>query len=283
MNPLGTLLSFIIREILYGGLYGYEYYYPLLAAARHVRSRKPSTSEYGTPSGILASTSTPSFWSTIYPTKGLAIWLVGEAAEFVANYFLAKRLWPFFTRSITTILGAPFRFLWIQSVIYTRTVSINSSLSLLRCVTPKQWFHFIGTMLACNIIEEISALLIRLFVYFLFFDETIPVEERTREELIFAGQVVITMGMIPVLLLAPLEVARSEATPEPDDKGKGRSIRELWVDTKASLVSMPVSLWFRFVVYFCIVGVIGRIAAAVEILGDMEVNVSWREPSISSE
>ncbi|KAF5560044.1 hypothetical protein FNAPI_4444 [Fusarium napiforme] len=280
MNPLGVL-GYAVQWFLYAGLYGYQDYYPLLAALRHVRSLKPSTSEDGT-TGILGRTNNPSFWSTIYPTKGLGTWLVGAAAESALEFYLKKSLPVFLVKCITTIILAPLKFLWIRSIMSDHSISLNSNIRLLRCVTAKQWFHFIGAMLACDIVDEIPDLVCKLGLLLLLANGVDVVQEWAKENSTTVGLITLgvffTLQIIHAVISVPQTVAAVEAAPDIDETGEGRSTHELLVDIKTSLRSMNFSLWFRFAVYHCITFVMARIATAVGSLGDSEVNISWKDP-----
>ncbi|KAF5588850.1 hypothetical protein FPCIR_7003 [Fusarium pseudocircinatum] len=263
------------------GLYGYQDYYPLLTALRHVRALKPSTSEDGT-TGILGRTNNTSFWSTIYPIKGLGTWLVGAAAESALELYLKKSLPSFLVKCITTIILAPLKFLWIRSIMSDHPISLNSNTRLLRCITAKQWFHFIGTLLACDIVDEIPELVCKLGLLLLLANGVDVVEEWAKDNTTIIGMITIgmffTLQIIDAVISVPKTVAGIEAAPDIDETGEGRSTRELVVDIKTSLQSMNLSLWFRFAVYHCITFVMARIASAAGALGNMEVNISWKDP-----
>ncbi|KAF5702591.1 hypothetical protein FMUND_13405 [Fusarium mundagurra] len=280
MNPLGVL-GYAVQGILYAGLYGYQDYYPLLTALRHVRSLKPSTSEDGT-TGILARTNNTSFWSTIYPIKGLGTWLVGAAAESALESYLRKLLPSFLTKCSTTVIIAPLKFLWIRSIMSEHPIPLNSNIRLLRCVTAKQWLHFIGTMLACDIVDEIPDLVCELGVFLLLANGVDVVQEWAKKNTTTIGLITLgiffTLQIIHAVISVPKTVAGAEAAPDIDETGEGRSTRELVVDIKTSLKSMNLSLWFRFAVYHCITFVVARFAAAAGSLGNMEVNISWKDP-----
>ncbi|EXL99546.1 hypothetical protein FOIG_08586 [Fusarium odoratissimum NRRL 54006] len=280
MNPLGVL-GYVVQWFFYAGLYGYQDYYPLLTALRHVRSLKPSTSEDGT-AGILGRTNNPSFWSTIYPIKGLGTWLVGAAARSVLEFYLHKLVPAFLMKCVTTIIIAPLKFLWIRSIMSDYSISLESNIRLLRCVTAKQWFHFIGTLLACNVVDEIPDLVVKLGLLFLLANGVDVVEEWSKENTTTIGVILIgvffTLKIIHAAIGVPETVAGVEAAPEIDENGEGRSTHELLVDIKTSLKSMTFSLWFRFVAYHCIAFGMARIASAAGILGDIEVNISWKDP-----
>ncbi|KAF5677161.1 hypothetical protein FCIRC_6795 [Fusarium circinatum] len=280
MNPLGVL-GYAVQGIIYAGLYGYQDYYPLLTALRHVRSLKPSTSEDGT-TGILGRTNNTSFWSTIYPIKGLVTWLVGAAAESALEFYLKKCLPSFLVKCITTIILAPLKFLWIRSIMSDYSISLNSNIRLLRCVTTKQWFHFIGTLLACDIVNEIPELVCKLGLLLLLANGVDVVEEWAKENTTMIGLITIgmffTLQIIDAVIGVPMAVVGVEAAPDIDETGEGRSTRELLVDIKTSLQSMNLSLWFRFAVYHCITFVMARIASAAGALGNMEVKISWKDP-----
>ncbi|KAF5556433.1 hypothetical protein FPHYL_7934 [Fusarium phyllophilum] len=280
MNPLGVL-GYVAQWILYAGLYGYQDYYPLLTALRHVRSIKPSTSEDGT-TGILGRTNNTSFWSTIYPIKGLGTWLVGAAAESVLEFYLKKSLPSFLMKCSTTIIIAPLKFLWIRSIMSEHPIPLNSNIRLLRCVTAKQWFHFIGTLLACNIVDEIPDLVCKLGLFLLLANGVDVVQEWAKENSTAIGLatlgVFFTLQIIHAVINVPQTVASVEAAPDIDETGEGRSTRELVMDIKTSLQSMNLSLWFRFAVYHCIKFVMARFATAAGSLGNMEVNISWKDP-----
>ncbi|CVK95941.1 uncharacterized protein FMAN_13863 [Fusarium mangiferae] len=280
MNPLGAL-DYAVQWFLYAGLYGYQDYYPLLTALRHVRSLKPSTSEDGT-AGILGRTKNTSFWSTIYPTKGLGTWLVGVAAESALESYLQKFLPPFLTKCFTTIITAPLKFLWIRSIMSEHPILLSSNIRLLRCVTAKQWFHFIGTLLACNVVVEIPDLVCKLGLLLLLARGVDVVEEWSKKNTTTLGMMTLsvffTLQIIHAVISVPHTVAGVEAAPDIDEAGEGRSTRELLVDIKTSLKSMNFSLWFRFGVYHCITFVMARIASAAGALGDMEVSISWKDP-----
>ncbi|KAH7153926.1 hypothetical protein DER46DRAFT_702591 [Fusarium sp. MPI-SDFR-AT-0072] len=281
MNPLGVL-GHVVQWILYAGLYGYQDYYPLLTALRHVRSLKLSTSEDGTTAGILGRTNNPSFWSTIYPIKGLGTWLVGAVAKSVLEFYLQKFLPAFLVKCVTTIIVAPLKFLWIRSIMSDYSTSLDSNIRLLRCVTAKQWFHFIGTLLACNVFDEIPDLVVKLGLLLLLANGIDVVEEWSKENTTMIGVILIgvffTLKIIHAVIGVPETVAGVEAAPEIDENGEGRSTHQLLVDIKTSLKSMTFSLWFRFVVCHCIAFGMARIASAARILGDMEVNISWKDP-----
>ncbi|KAF5620168.1 hypothetical protein F52700_11488 [Fusarium sp. NRRL 52700] len=280
MNPLGVL-GYIVQWILYAGLYGYQDYFPLLTALRHVRSLKPSTSEVGT-AGILGQTNNPSFWSTIYPTKGLGTWLVGAAAESALEFYLKRFLPSFLTKCFTTIIIAPLKFLWIRSIMSEYPISLDSNIRLLRSVKAKQWFHFIGTLLACDIVDEIPDLVCKLGLFLLLANGVDIAEEWAKENATKVGMITIgmflTLQIIHAVISVPKTVAGVEAAPDIDETGEGRRTHELLVDIKTSLQSMNLSLWFRFAVYHCITFVIARIASAAGALGNMEVSISWKDP-----
>ncbi|KAF5665557.1 hypothetical protein FDENT_12576 [Fusarium denticulatum] len=256
-------------------------YYPLLTALRHVRSLKPSTSEDGT-TGILSRTNNTSFWSTIYPIKGLGTWLVGAAAESALEYYLKKSLPLFLVKCITTTILAPLKFLWIRSIMSDYSMPLNSNIRLLRCVTAKQWLHFIGTMLACDIVDEIPELVCKLGLLLLLANGVDVVEEWAKDNTTMTGMITIgmffTLQIIDAVISVPKTVAGVEAAPDIDETWEGRSTHELVMDIKTSLRSMNFSLWFRFGVYHCITFVMARIATAVGSLGNIEVNISWKDP-----
>ncbi|KAF4947827.1 hypothetical protein FGADI_10106 [Fusarium gaditjirri] len=280
MNPFGVL-GHIVQWILYAGLYGYQDYYPLLTALRHVRSLKPSIFEDGTP-GILGRTNNPSFWSAIYPIKGLETWLVGAIAKSVLESHLQRLLPAFLVRCVTTIIIAPLKFLWIRSIMSDYAIYLDSNIGLLRCVTAKQWLHFIGTLLACNVVDEIPGLVVKLGLFLLLANGVDVVDEWSKENLTMVGVILIgvffTLKIIHAVIGVPETVASVEAAPDIDEIGKGRSTHELLVDIKTSLKSMTFSLWFRFVVYHCIALGVACIASAAGVLGDMEISISWKDP-----
>ncbi|KAG4292704.1 hypothetical protein FPRO06_12192 [Fusarium proliferatum] len=284
MNPLGVL-GHVVQWILYAGLYGYQDYYPLLTALRHVRSLKPPTSEDGT-AGILGRTKNTSFWSTIYPTKGLGTWLVGVAAESALEHYLRMLLPSFLTKCFITIIIAPLKFLWIRSIMSEHPIPLSSNIRLLHCVTAKQWFHFIGTLLACNVVDEIPDLVCKFGLLLLLAKGVDVVEEWSKENITTTGRITLsvffTLQIIHAVISVPQTVAGVEAAPDIDETGEERSTHELLVDIKTSLKSMNFSLWFRFGVYHCFTFVMARIAFAIAFsagaLGNMEVSISWKDP-----
>ncbi|KAF5652082.1 hypothetical protein F25303_3555 [Fusarium sp. NRRL 25303] len=280
MNPLGVL-GYVVKWVLCAGLYGYQDYYPFLTALRHVRSLKPSTSEDGT-AGILSRTKNTSFWSTIYPTKGLGTWLVGVVAESALESYLQKFLPSFLTKCFTTIIIAPLKFLWIQSIMSEHPISLNSNLRLLRCVTAKQWFHFIGTLLACNVVDEIPDLVCKFGLLLLLAKGVDVVEEWSKENTTTLGMITIgvffTLQIIHAIIGVPQTVAGVAAAPDIDEAGEVRGTQGLLMDIKTLLKSMSFSLWLRFGVYHCITFVMARIASAAGALGDMEVSIIWKDP-----
>ncbi|KAF4418974.1 hypothetical protein FACUT_11633, partial [Fusarium acutatum] len=248
MNPLGVL-GYVIQWILYAGLYGYQDYYPLLTALRHVRSLKPSTSEDGT-TGILGRTNSTSFWSTIYPIKGLGTWLVGVAAESALEFYLKKSLPSFLMKCSTTVIIAPLKFLWIRSIMSEHPIPLNSNIRLLRCVTAKQWLHFIGTLLACDIFDEIPDLVCKLGLLLMLANGVDVVQEWAKENTTTIGLITLgvffTLQIIHAVISVPQTVAGVEAAPDIDETREGRTTHELVMDVKTSLQSMNFSLWFRF-------------------------------------
>ncbi|RKL06744.1 hypothetical protein BFJ68_g10141 [Fusarium oxysporum] len=185
-------------------------------------------------------------------------------------------------KCVTTIIIAPLKFLWIRSIMSDYSISLESNIRLLRCVTAKQWFHFIGTLLACNVVDEIPDLVVKLSLLFLLANGVDVVKEWSKENTTTIGVILIgvffTLKIIHAAIRVPETVAGVEAAPEIDENGEGRSTHELLVDIKTSLKSMTFSLWFRFVVYHCIAFGMARIASAAGILGDIEVNISWKDP-----
>ncbi|KAF5967003.1 hypothetical protein FBULB1_11390 [Fusarium bulbicola] len=161
-------------------------------------------------------------------------------------------------------------------------ISLNSNIRLLRCVTAKQWFHFIGTLLACDIVDEIPELVCKLGLLLLLSNGVDVVEEWAKENTTMIGMITIGMffalQIIDAIISVPETVAGVEAAPDIHEAGEGRSTRELLVDIKTSLQSMNLSLRFRFAVYHCITFVMARIASAAGALGNMEVNISWKDP-----
>jgi hypothetical protein len=212
----------------------------------------------------------------------LGTWLVGAAAKSVLEFYLEKSLPAFLMKCVTTIVIAPLKFLWIRSIMSEYPISLDSNIRLLRCVTAKQWFHFIGTLLACNIVDEIPDLVVKLGLFLLLANGVDVVEEWTKEDPTMIGIILIgvffTLKIMHAAIGVPETVAGVEAAPEIDEKGQGRSTREVLVDIETSLKSMTFSLWFRFVIYHCIAFGMARIASAAGILGNMEVNISWKDP-----
>lgn len=161
-------------------------------------------------------------------------------------------------------------------------ISLNSNIRLLRCVTAKQWFHFIGALLACNVVDEIPDLVGKFGLLLLLEKGVDVVEEWSKENTTKIGMITLsvffTLQIIHAVISVPHTVAGVEAAPDIDESGEGRSTQELLMDIKTSLKGMKFSLWLRFGVYYCIAFVMARIASAAVALDDMEVSISWKDP-----
>lgn len=161
-------------------------------------------------------------------------------------------------------------------------ISLKSNIRLLRCITAKQWLHFIGTLLVCNVVDEIPDLVCKFGLLLLLAKGVDVVEEWSKENTTTIGMITLsvffTLQIIHAVISVPHTVAGVEAAPDIDEAGENRSTQELLVDIKTSLRGMKFSLWFRFAVYHCIAFVMARIASAAVALDDMEVSISWKDP-----
>jgi hypothetical protein len=189
---------------------------------------------------------------TIYPIKGIEIWLVECLVRYLVELYLAIHLRPIMITCIVTILLAPAKLLWIRSTTSDAPTRIKYSIRSLRCVTSTKWLHFIGTLLACDLVEALTQLFLnQAFGPFTPDPDTMGAlspDEAQRIGRKLIASIMATSAVIRVMWV-PETVAIVAAALDPEEK---RGMHEFYMYIKESVTAMPLSLWVRFGIYHCI-------------------------------
>lgn len=255
--------------------YPYQNVYPTLTAARHVRSLSLFTSRDQDAQARIKSDQR--LVLTLYPIKGIEIWLFESLVRYLVKLYLANLLHPFLITCIITILLAPLKLFWIRSITSNTTVSIKHSIRSLRCVTSTEWVRFIVTLLACEMAEEVVQLSVnQAFGSFTPDPDAMGALEQAEAQRIgrkLIASIMVTSAVIRVMWV-PKTVVTVAAALDPEEK---RGTYEFYMYIKESVSAMPLSLWARFGIYHCIatmitfcLGLFGTVSIYLEFSGSQE-------------
>ncbi|KAI6752483.1 hypothetical protein HG530_013852 [Fusarium avenaceum] len=268
-------LKWLGQAIGFAAPYPYQNVYPTLTAARHIRSLSLFTSrDQETHTGTKPD---QTLLLTIYPIKGIEIWLVELLVRYFVKFYLGNLLHTFLVACVITILLSPLRLFWIRSTTSNTTISIKHSIRSLRCVTSTEWVHFIGTLLACEMAEEVVQLSVnQAFGSFTPDPDAMGALEQAEAQRIgrkLIASIMVTSAVIRVMWV-PKTVVTVAAALDPEEK---RGTYEFYMYIKESVSAMPLSLWARFGIYHCIatmitfcLGLFGTVSIYLDFSGSQE-------------
>lgn len=281
VGPSGWLCSSFISSSLKAHThhiqapYPYQNVYPTLTVARHVRSLSLFTSrDQDAYAGIKPD---QTLLLTLFPIKGIEIWLVERLVRYFIKVYLGNLLHPFLITCIITILLSPLKLLWIRSITSNTKIPIKHSIRSLRCVTSTEWVHFIGTLLACDITEEVVQLSVnQAFGSFAPDHDAMGALSQAEAQRIgrkLIASIMVTSAVTRVMWV-PKTVVIIAAALDPEEK---RGMYEFYLYIKESVTEMPLSLWVRFGIYHCIatmitfcLGLFGNVSIDLDFSGSQK-------------
>ncbi|KAI1073255.1 hypothetical protein LB507_010907 [Fusarium sp. FIESC RH6] len=263
--------------------YPYIALHPVLTAARHVQSFETSASSNGETRGIMSQSADTSLSSVIYPTKGIILWLVWSYSQTLTQRYLAKSRSVHITKCLTAIIFGPLHLLWLQSALSDTPTSFGTSIRYIRSISAIQWLRFIATTVTFVIVEESIEFILeqsfQMSIGYKDFMAELDTDQARYLSSVLAGFYFLSKA-VKLFLWVPASVAAVQAVPKVDAQGPGESTQRFCADIMSCLGSIPLALWGRFGIYYCVAAIIDASTRVIDATLQIKVVHGGLEDSI---
>ncbi|CEI61716.1 hypothetical protein FVEN_g2781 [Fusarium venenatum] len=276
MAMLHQFLGYLLEPLLFIAPYPYIAFYPKFTASRHVRSVNFPASDVQT-SGIMGQQTNNSLLGVIYPTKGIVLWFIWSFSRKLALPFLAKYLPVCLSKCVLMMVSAPVQLLWLHAILSDTPLSLGASTRYLRSITAMQWLQFVINVLSFCLVEETIEVAIDESLQLSIGNHNFSGDLETNEARLVSRIIMIHYAVskaAKLLLWVPATVAAVQAAPVIHRGEHDQITHGFCASMVECMKSIPLSLWYRCGIYYCVAAAIGVLSKVVDAIFVVNVTLA---------